>query len=71
MPNENVDFSEEVGYNTDNDANVEIFKMDEHEPINDLECTHEVLIPNPDDTIGDAIYHGCANRQCGLGWYLK
>lgn len=45
--------------------------MDEQRPINDTECTHETLIPDPEDTIGDAVYHGCANYKCGRGWYLK
>jgi hypothetical protein len=71
MNNESVDISAEMGYNSPNDENVTIVKMDEQAPINDIECTHAVLVPDPDDTMGDAIYHGCANRKCGLGWYIK
>jgi hypothetical protein len=62
---------EETMYNTDNDENVVVAKMDEIAPINDPECRHETLVPDPDDTIGDAIYHGCANPKCGRGFYLK
>lgn len=73
MENNNaVDFSENVGYNTgNNDEDVTIVKMDEQVPINDVECTHEVLVSDPKDTIGDATYHGCNNPKCGRGWYLK
>lgn len=68
----NVDNEKQIRYNVDNnDENVEIVKMDEQRPINDTECTHETLIPDPEDTIGDAVYHGCANYKCGRGWYLK
>lgn len=67
----NVDISKEILYNVNNDENVEIVKMDEHAPINDTECRHETLIPDPDDMIGDAMYHGCANRLCGVGFYIK
>jgi len=71
MNNESVDFSDNVGYNTNNnDENVTIVKMDEQHHINDPECTHEVLVPDPDDTIGNATYHGCANPKCGRGWYI-
>jgi len=66
-----VDISKEMLYNVANDENVEIVKMDEHAPINDTECRHENLIPDPDDTIGDAMYHGCSNRLCGVGFYIK
>lgn len=67
-----VDFSGQVGYNNTqlNDEHVEIVKMDEHAPINDTECKHETLIPNPQDTLGNAVYHGCANYKCGVGFYL-
>jgi len=57
--------------NASNDTNEFVVKMDEQVPINDTKCDHSVLIPDPDDTIGTAIYHGCANRQCGLGWYFQ
>ena len=72
MSTENsVDFSDEVGYNSINDENVEVVKMDEQRPINDTECTHETLVPDPEDTIGNAIYYGCANPKCGRGFYLN
>ena len=66
-----VDISAEMGYNSPNDEDVTIVKMDEQAPINDVDCTHEVLVSDPNDTIGDATYHGCANPKCGRGWYLK
>ena len=73
---------ESMGYNEDtNDENVqvenaqtpgvEIIKMDEHKPITDSKCKHETLIPDPDDKLGEAVYHGCANPKCGQGFYLK
>ena len=69
--NENsVDNSNDIGYNVPNDENVEVVKMDEQAPINDTECKHETLIPDPTDMIGDAVYHGCANPKCGRGWYI-
>lgn len=71
IQNKSVDFLQQVGYNNSNDSNVEVVKMDEQAPINDTECTHETLIPDPSDTIGDAVYHGCANWKCGRGWYLS
>lgn len=66
-----VDISDQVGYNVSNDENVEVVKMDEQKPINDTECRHETLIPDPEDTIGDAVYHGCSNYKCGVGFYIK
>jgi antirestriction protein len=69
--NENsVDNSNQVGYNVVNDENVEVVKMDEQRPVNDTECRHPNLIPDPTDTIGEAIYHGCANLECGVGFYI-
>lgn len=65
-----VDNADQISYNGLNDDNVEIVKMDEQKPINDTECTHERLVPDPEDTIGDAVYHGCANYKCGRGWYI-
>jgi len=65
-----VDFSNNIGYNGLNDENVEVVKMDEQKPINDTECRHEFLIPDPKDTLGDAVYHGCANHKCGVGFYI-
>lgn len=64
---DNDDYAELVGV----DAQAQVVKMDEQKPIHDTECTHETLIPEPDDTIGDATYYGCANIRCGRGWYLR
>lgn len=68
-----VDITPEMVYNSsEHDVNeVHIIKMDEQKPINDTTCRHETLIPDPDDTIGEAIYHGCANRKCGVGFYIR
>ncbi len=49
---------------------LEVVKMDEQKPINDTDCKHEKFVPDPNDTIGEAIYHGCANPKCGIGFYL-
>lgn len=66
-----VDNTSNLVYNdTQTDEGYEVIKMDEHAPINDTECRHETLIPNPDDTLGEAIYHGCANNKCGVGFYI-
>jgi hypothetical protein len=72
--------SEEMSYNTTNDLNEaivdnilmrpQIVKMDEQRPINDTKCKHENLVADLDDTIGDAVYHGCANYKCGVGFYI-
>lgn len=70
MVENSIDFSSEIGYNTNNEINVEIVKMDEQKPINDTECTHETLVPDPEDKLGDAVYHGCQNYKCGRGWYI-
>jgi hypothetical protein len=48
-----------------------IVKMDEQKPINDTSCQHENLVADTDDRIGDAVYHGCANPKCGVGYYVK
>ena len=53
------------------DSPVDIFKMDEHAPVNDVECRHQTLVPDNDDRIGDAIFHSCANPRCGVGFYIK
>lgn len=66
-----VDIPDQISYNGLNDENVEVVKMDEQKPINDTECRHETLIPDPTDTIGDAVYHGCANYKCGVGFYIN
>lgn len=83
MNPENVfDKSAEMRYNINNNgiydtvadnllSQPQIIKLDEHEPVNDLECKHEVIISDPTDTIGNAVYHGCANPKCGRGYYLK
>lgn len=83
MNNENnfLDKAHPIGYN-DSNAKYEgivddyllrpqIVKMDEQEAINDPSCRHEILVPDPDDTIGEAIYHGCNNRKCGQGFYIR
>lgn len=70
--NENpVDFSEQVGYNDNKDDEYVLVDMSQAEPLNDLECKHETLVPDPNDKIGDAIYHGCQNPKCGRGWYIR
>lgn len=68
-----VDISGDLGYNeaTLNDDNAFVVKLDEQAPLNDTECKHESLVPDPDDTIGEAVYHGCANKRCGLGFYIR
>jgi hypothetical protein len=81
MQNNSVDSQTPLGYNKDNndeyariagiDQHTEIVKMDEQKPINDTECRHETLVPEPDDTIGDAVYHGCVNPKCGVGFYIQ
>lgn len=67
-----LDNSQEVGYNSLNDdLYVEVVKMDEQSPINDTECQHPTLIPDPEDKLDNgSVYHGCANPKCGLGWYI-
>ncbi len=69
--NNSVDNASGMGYNVTNDEDVVIVKMDEQVPINDTDCRHETLVPDPDDTIGDAVYHGCTNRKCGVGFYIQ
>ena len=70
--NENpLDFQTDKGYNVDNNDGNELIDMSEATPLNDLECTHETLVPDPDDKIGDAIYYGCQNPKCGRGWYIR
>lgn len=66
-----VDFSTKLGYNVDNDNMNFVVKMDEQAPINDTECRHETLVPDPNDTLGKAVYHGCVNRKCGVGFYIQ
>lgn len=50
---------------------IDTVRMDEQKPINDNKCQHENLIADPSDTIGEAVYHGCANTQCGVGFYIQ
>lgn len=64
---ENVDYEAIVG----DLASTHIVKMDEQRAINDTECTHEILVEDPEDRIGKATYHGCANPKCGRGFYLQ
>jgi hypothetical protein len=59
-----------LGYNEDTNDEHVVVKMDEQRPLNDTECKHETLIPDPDDTIGEAVYHGCSNYKCGVGFYI-
>ena len=76
-----VDNASGLSYNSSNDvydAVVDhylnqpvIVKMDEQKSVNDTSCRHEELVADPDDTIGEAIYHGCTNRKCGVGFYIR
>lgn len=67
-----LDNLQEVRDNVINDDNgVEIVKMDEQRPINDTECEHKEFVIDPEDTIGEAVYHGCTNPRCGLGFYKQ
>lgn len=68
-----IDSSPVNGYNTglDDTNGVEIVKMDEQRPINDTECEHKEFVIDPKDRIGEAVYHGCTNPRCGLGFYQK
>lgn len=70
--NKVFDNNSTIMYNgAEQDDTMQIVKMDEQAPLNDTECRHEVLIPDPTDTIGDAVYHGCAGYKCGVGFYIK
>lgn len=71
MENKVVDNAGQVGYNKGNDVNEFVVKMDEQRPIHDTECKHETLVADPTDTIGTAVYHGCANPNCHRGWYIQ
>lgn len=71
MNENNVDKSSEIRYNDTNDLNDFVVKMDEQRPVNDTECKHDTLIPDPTDSIGTAVYHGCANYKCGVGFYIQ
>lgn len=77
----NVDSQNKIGYNNNNDdeyaaiagirQHEQIIKMDEQKPLNDTECRHETLVANPEDKLGDAIYHGCTNPRCPVGFYIR
>lgn len=73
MNDETVDTQAEIGYNKQqtNDDNEIVVKMDEQTPVHDTTCRHENLKADPDDRLGDAIYHGCTNPKCGVGFYIK
>jgi len=82
MNNNNVDSQNGLGYNKDNindeyaamagiPDHTQVVDMDLQKPINDVGCKHETLIPDPRDTLGDAIYHGCANEKCPVGFYIR
>lgn len=71
MDNNFVDNSNDIGYNVDNDDNEIVVDLSARPPLNDTECTHDVLVPDPEDTIGDAVYYGCQNPKCGRGWYIR
>ena len=68
-----VDNTAPVGYNDSqqHDETMIVVKMEEQKPIHDTTCRHENLVADPDDTLGDAVYHGCANPKCGVGFYIK
>lgn len=70
MSENSVDATDKIVYDTHNDVNDFVVKMDEQRPINDLECKHETLIPDETDTLGEAVYHGCSNLSCGIGFYI-
>lgn len=65
-----LDMAAEMPDNVNNDLDV-VVKMDEQVPIHDTECKHKTLIPDPTDTIGDAVYHGCSNKECIVGFYIR
>lgn len=81
-PNNNVDLSSGLSYNEGNDiydAVAEhylnqplLVKMDEQKAINDTACRHETLVADPEDKLDNgAIYHGCVNAKCGVGFYIQ
>jgi hypothetical protein len=70
--NNNVDNSSQLGYNDiTNDGHEIVVDTVNIPPINDVTCEHTELIPDFEDTIGDAVYYGCKNQKCGLGWYVR
>lgn len=70
MEENNIDNSHQMMYNQGNDDYV-VVKMDEQRPINDNKCSHPILVAEPEDTIGKAIYHRCSNYKCGVGFYIQ
>jgi len=64
---------EDIGYNDTqlNDENEVVIDLSVIPPLNDQECRHETLVADPEDTIGDAVYHGCQNPKCGIGFYIR
>lgn len=70
--NKIVDNHRKVGYN-DNQLydKDEIIDLTGVPPLNDIECLHQTIVADLEDTIGDAIYHGCQNPKCGRGWYIR
>ena len=67
----NVDNSGEMMYNVGNDDNMMVVKLDEQVPLGDPDCKHVQLIADPSDRLGKAIYHGCSNPRCDVGFYLR
>jgi len=68
----NVDNTSALSYNdSNNDLNDFVIDVAQNKPINDIDCKHVQLRAEPEDTIGDAVYHGCVNPRCGVGFYLK
>lgn len=75
-----LDVSQGMGYNVGNElyeavadnilSRPQIIKLEEQKPLYER-CNHEQLVANPDDVIGDAIYHGCSNPKCGVGFYIR
>lgn len=66
-----VDNSNEIGYNVPkDDTNVEVVDMAQVAPINDTNHEHQ-LVADPEDTLGEAIYHGCVLPKCGVGFYIQ
>lgn len=70
-PSNFVDNSEEIRYNSNQDDEYEVVRLDSKQPIHDVNCEHAELIPDPNDTLGDAVMHMCANPRCGVGFYVK
>jgi hypothetical protein len=80
-PDNVVDNAHGLSYNEPNDlydrvaenilSQPQVVKMDEQKPLNDTNCKHETLVADPDDKIGDAIFHSCSNHKCGVGFYIQ